>query len=201
MGFEKSYQKFKKLSYKWRAIIFLPLLKLLAKLKITPNKITSFRLLFVFPLACYFYLENLWGVLVLYLLFWFLDLIDGALARYLNIQSDKGRFLDSVVDNFMYAFVIVGFIYLQAALAWLLAYNILIELVTQLLATIKKRAGQPSDWLISVTPDIPYFKTIAHVALISYLVSFNILNPVFLVLNVWLTVTSLYYFWAIRKKD
>ena len=201
MGFERSYQKFKKFTYKWRAINFLPLLKLLAKSKITPNKITSFRLLFIFPLAYYFYLENLWGVLIFYLLFWFLDLIDGALARYLHVQSDKGRFLDSVVDNFMYSFLILGFIYLEVAWTWLLAYNILIELTVQLLATIKKRVGQPSDWLISVTPNLPYFKSLAHVALIIYLVGYNILNPVFLILNIWLTITSLYYFWAIRKKD
>jgi phosphatidylglycerophosphate synthase len=200
MGFNNWYKNFKKDSINWRAKYFRSVLKLMAKLKITPNGITCFRLLFIFPLAYCFYLENLWGVLVFYLLFWLFDLLDGALARYLNIQSDKGRFLDSVVDNFMYAFLILGFIYLESAIVWLLAYNILIEITAQVLATIKKRAGQPSDWLIKVTPDIPYFKSLAHLLLILYLFNLDILNIGFVFLNIWLTVTVFYYFKSIKKK-
>lgn len=201
MGFGNWYTNFKKDSQDWRAKYFRPILKLLVKLKVTPNKLTTFRLIFVFPLAYYFYLNNLWGVLVVYLLFWLLDLFDGALARYLNTQNDKGRFFDSVVDNFMYGFLILGFIYLQAAWVWLLAYNILLELTVQVLATIKKRAGQPSDWLIKVTPDAPYFKTLAHAGLFLFFLGYDYLNIIFIVLNIWLTLTAFYYFVAIQKKN
>ncbi|MBD3360003.1 MAG: hypothetical protein GF365_04845, partial [Candidatus Buchananbacteria bacterium] len=190
MGFNDWYKKFKKDSVQWRAKYFKPALVLLTKLKIKPDDITVFRLLLVFPLAYFFYLENLWGVFLVYVLFWLLDLLDGALARYLNLQHDKGRFLDSVVDNFMYAFLMLGFIYLQAAWVWLLAYNILIELFTQLLATIHKRINTPTDWLIKITPDIPYFKSFSHLALLIYWLGYNILNPFYLILNIWLTLTA-----------
>jgi len=201
MGFASWYKNFKKNSINWRAKYFKPILKLLVKIKVTPNGITCFRLLFIFPLAYCFYANNLWGVLIFYLLFWILDLFDGALARYMNIESDKGRFIDSVVDNFMYGFLLLGFIYWQTALVWLLAYNILIEFITQLLATIKKRSKTPSDWIIKVTPDIPYFKTISHVFLLIYLFGYNLLNPGYLVLNIWLTLTACYYLWQIKKRD
>jgi len=134
------------------------------------------------------------------LFFWLVDLLDGSLARYLNSQNDKGRFLDSLVDNFMYACLILGFIYLQVAFAWLLALNILLELIVQLLCTIKKREKEPSDWLINAQADLPYFKTIAHAALIIYLFGCNILNPVFLLLNILLMITSLYYYFIIKER-
>jgi len=200
MFLDKAYQRFKKFSTKWRALNFLPLLKLLAKLKITPNQITVFRLFFVLPLAYCFYAGNLLGVLIWYLIFWALDLIDGALARYLKIQSDKGRFLDSVIDNFMYAWLILGFIYLGAVKVWLLAYNIVLELFAQLLATIYKRAGQPSDWLINVQPDLPYFKTLSHTALLLYFFGYNILLPAFWLINILLTFSALYYLIKILQK-
>lgn len=199
MFLDKSYQNFKKKSYVWRAKYFKPVLKLLARIKITPNKITSFRLIFVLPIVFYFYHGNLLGVLIFYLIFWTLDLVDGALARYLQTSNDKGRFLDSVVDNFMYAVLILGFIYLNVAPAWLLAYNIAIELFVQMLATIKKRYGQKSDWLISVTPDLPWFKSISHAVLLIYFFGFDYLTPVYYILNIGLTVTALHFYFLIRK--
>jgi len=195
------YEKYKKFSILFRAKYFKPILRLLAILKITPNQITIFRLIFIAPIAYYFFIENLTGVLIFYLLFWLLDLVDGALARYLGLQSDKGRFLDSVVDNFMYAVLILGFIYIEAAWAWLLAANILLEFMVQLLATIKKKLNTPSDWLINVQPDAPYFKSAAHLALLAYFFGYNFLNPFFVFLNGWLAITVFYYFLIIEKKN
>lgn len=151
-------------------------------------------------MAYFYYVGNLWGVLVFYLLFWFLDLIDGALARYLGVQNDKGRFFDSVVDNFMYGFAILGFIYLGIGFAWLLAYNILIEYITQLLITVKKCKKLPTDWLIHIAPDAPYFKTLGHAALLLFVFGFNVINPVFFVLNTWLTLTAVYYLIIINQQ-
>ncbi|MFC1598521.1 CDP-alcohol phosphatidyltransferase family protein [Patescibacteria group bacterium] len=201
MFLDAAYQKFKKFSSKWRAINFLPLLKLLARLKITPNKITAFRLLFALPIIYCFYVGNLLGVLIFYLIFWFLDLVDGSLARYLKLQSDKGRFLDSVVDNFMYVFLVLGFIYLGAVKVCLLAYNIIFELFAQLLATIAKKANQPSDWVINVQPDLPYFKSLAHAALLLYFFGYDILLPAFVLINCLLTITAIYYFVKILKSN
>jgi len=200
MWLEEKYLHIKKLSQEWRSKYLKPLWKFLADIKITPNKITGFRLLFIFPLAYYFYLGNLTGYLVVYLLFWLCDLFDGALACYLNIASDKGRFFDSFVDNLMYAFLILGFIYLLPPLAFLLAFNILMEITVQILATIKKCSKMQSDWLIKVHPNLPYFKTIAHAALLLYFFGYNYLNQIFIILNLSLTIFALYYLRGIIKE-
>ena len=198
MNFTNWYKKYKDSSYKWRAKYFQPLLKLLAKWKVTPNQITTWRLLFILPLIYYFYFGNLLGCFIFYVLFWLTDLLDGSLARYLNTSSDKGRFLDSVVDNFMYAVVIAGFIYLLPGSAWLLAANIILELFVQLLATVAKCRTIPSDWLIKVLPDAPYFKTLAHLALFLYFCGVDLINPLFIILNLWLLGAALYYYKLIK---
>jgi len=200
MWFEKKYTAFREITYKWRAKYFQPVLKLLAILKITPNQITTFRLLFIFPIAYYFYLGNLFGVLIFYLLFWFLDLFDGSLARYLNATNDKGGFLDTLVDHFVYSVLILGFIYLQAANILLLAYNIVVQLFINLLVNIKNWKKEESNWLIKVKPVVPYFKTIAHLFLFLYVFGINFLNPAFVILNLWMTIVSLYYFFIIQKE-
>ena len=195
------YGQFLNFSMNWRAKYFLPILKSLARWKISPNQITTFRLIFIFPIAFYFQQRNLWGVLIFYLLFWFLDLIDGSLARYLQIENDKGRFLDTVVDNFMYSFAILGFIYLGAASAYLLTYNILIELILQLLAIIKKREKETSNWLIKAQADLPYFKTIIHLVLILYLFGADYLDITFIFVNTFTTILAFYYFIIIKNRN
>jgi len=199
MSFETNFTKFRQWSYKWRAKYFQPILKLLAKLKITPNQITSFRLLFIFPIAYYFYLNNLTGVFIFYLLFWILDLFDGSLARYLNISNDKGGFLDSLTDHFVYSVIILGFIYLQAANVIILAYNIIIQLLVNLLVNVKNSGQEKTNWLFKVKPYLPYFKTLAHLSLFLYFLGYNYLNFAFLFLNIWMTIDCLYFYFKIKN--
>jgi len=199
MGFKKGYEQLKDFFYKFRARYFRPILELLADLKITPNQITVFRFLFIVPIAYYFCLNNVIAAGIFYIIFGLLDLFDGALARYLNKQNDKGRFLDSFVDNFLYCFLILGFIYIKAASPSILAFNILLELAVQTLATIKNAPNFTSDWLIRVQPDVPYFKTIAYVVLFLYVIGINFLQPIFIILNLWLALTVVYYFFIIKK--
>jgi len=200
MTTEGLYTHYKNLSYDWRARYFAPILKILASLKITPNQITYFRLIFALPLAYFFLTYNLLGIFITYSLFWIVDLFDGSLARYLNMTTDKGRFIDTILDNFMYAFLIVGFIYLKSAIAYILAYNILAELSVQLLSIVKKQRTTPSDFIIRAEANTPYFKTAAHAALAFYVFGINLLNPVFIILDLLLTITALYYFLSIQKK-
>jgi phosphatidylglycerophosphate synthase len=194
------YEQYKKFSIVWRSKYFQPVLKLLADLKITPDQITFFRLIFLVPVIYYFYWLNLWGVLIFYLIFWFLDLFDGALARYLRAENDKGRFLDTIIDNFAYGVLMVGFISLDIAWGWLLAFNILAEISVQVLAIIQKQRTKPSDWLIKAEANLPYFKTISHLTLIFYLLGHNYINSVFLCLNFGLVLTFFYYLWLIKQE-
>ena len=202
MWFEKNYQKFLKAFHRWQAKYLKIILKFLADLNIKPNQITNFRLLLVLPLVyfLFFNIQLFWAGIT-YILFWVLDLFDGALARYLHVENDKGRFLDTVVDNFIYSVVILAMIYLVAANSLILAYHILIQITVQLLAIIKKREKEESNWLINAQANIPYFKAVSHIALAFYYFGLNYLNPVYLLLNIWMTITSVYYFFVIQKKN
>lgn len=194
------YEQYKKASIKFRAKYFEPALQLLAMLRITPNQITIFRLFFVVPIVFYFALGSLTGVLIFYIIFWLLDLFDGALARYLNIESDKGRFLDTLVDNFMYGILIIGFIDLRVAWLWLLAANILLEYTVQILAILYKQWGKPSDFIIKAQADLPYFKSVSHSGLFLFILGLNYLNFIYYLLDVSLLATAGYYFYKLLPK-
>lgn len=194
------YEQYKKFSISFREKYFKRVLKLLADLKITPNQITIFRLIFILPIAYYFLTENLFGVLIFYSLFWIFDLFDGALARYLNKQSDKGRFLDTLVDNFMYGILMIGAIHLQVAWLWLLAANILLEYTVQILGMLYKQWGKPSDFIIKAQADLPYFKSISHLGLLLYCFGLNYLNIIYYFLDLLLLLTAGYYFYKLKPR-
>jgi phosphatidylglycerophosphate synthase len=194
------YQQYKKFSVNFRAKYFKPILEILALLRITPNQITVFRLVFVIPIIFYFALENLTGVIIFYILFWLFDLVDGSLARYLNNQSDKGRFFDTLVDNFMYGVLMIGMIDLQITWLWLLAANILLEYFVQLLAIIYKQWGKPTDYIIKAQADLPYFKSVSHLALLVYYLGLNYLAFIYYLLDLALLATAGYYFYQLFYK-
>jgi phosphatidylglycerophosphate synthase len=194
------YEQYKKESIKFRAKYFQPVLQLLAMLRITPNQITIFRLIFILPIAYYFVTENLWGAFVFYVIFWLLDLFDGALARYLNKTSDKGRFLDTFVDNFMYGVLMVGMIHLEVAWLWLLGLNIVLEYSAQILAILYKQWGKPSDFIIKAQADLPYFKSASHLGLFIYLLGADYLDLIFYLIDLGLLGTAGYYLYKLLPK-
>ena len=195
----KYYKKFTNFSRTWRSKAFLPLLKILAAFKITADGITIFRLLFLLPVIYYFSQANLGGALIFYILFWFFDLLDGALARYLGQANDKGRFLDTLVDNFGYAVLIISMIFVQGAWPWLLASNILLEVTVQILAIMKNNRQLKSDWLIKAEGNLPYFKTISHLVLLAFYFGFDYLNFSYLLLNFVLLCYCASYFLQIKN--
>lgn len=194
------YEQYKKASVSFRAKYFLPVLKLLSQWGITPNQITIFRLVFILPIAYYFVTENLAGVFIFYVIFWFLDLFDGALARYLNKASDKGRLLDTLVDNFMYGMLMVGMIHLEVAWLWLLAANIVLEYFVQLLGILYKQWGKPSDFIIKAQADLPYFKSVSHFGLFLYMLGINYLDFIFYLLDLSLFASAGYYLYKLLPK-
>tara|TARA_B100000941_G_C28506790_1_gene557865 strand:- start:1295 stop:1891 length:597 start_codon:yes stop_codon:yes gene_type:complete len=88
-----------------------PILFLLLKLKLTPNTVTFLGFL-VCCISAYFISSGsflIGGLLVL--LSGFMDIFDGALARKMELITDKGAFLDSTLDRLSEAIVLIGLIY------------------------------------------------------------------------------------------
>tara|TARA_E500000331_G_scaffold324151_1_gene340210 strand:- start:711 stop:1307 length:597 start_codon:yes stop_codon:yes gene_type:complete len=88
-----------------------PILILLIKLKLTPNFVTLTG--FAICIAATYYISAgnfvLGGVLVF--ISGIMDIFDGALARKMNLNTDKGAFLDSTFDRLSEAIILVGLIY------------------------------------------------------------------------------------------
>ena len=88
-----------------------PILFLLLKLKLTPNAVTFLGFL-ICCISAYFISSGsflLGGLLVLFS--GFMDIFDGALARKMELITDRGAFLDSTFDRLSEAIVLIGLIY------------------------------------------------------------------------------------------
>ncbi|KAA6225437.1 MULTISPECIES: CDP-alcohol phosphatidyltransferase family protein [unclassified Campylobacter] len=83
----------------------------LAKTKITPNQITILAGIFVLISFVFISLKMAFVAGIFFLLYDFLDHIDGMLARYKNMSSKFGKFLDEFVDNIAFngVFILIFF--------------------------------------------------------------------------------------------
>ena len=88
-----------------------PILFLLIKLKLTPNLITLIGFGTCVIAAYYISIGSfvLGGLLVF--ISGVMDIFDGAMARKMNLITDKGAFLDSVFDRLSESIILVGLIY------------------------------------------------------------------------------------------
>ncbi|MDD1691793.1 MAG: CDP-alcohol phosphatidyltransferase family protein, partial [Methanoregula sp.] len=96
-------------NYRSHAKIFTdPLVSIFIKLKITPNILTIAALLASAAAGILFYLRlELWGIVAVAVNA-FCDMMDGAVAREMKIQSVRGDFLDHAVDRYADIFIICG---------------------------------------------------------------------------------------------
>jgi phosphatidylglycerophosphate synthase len=188
-----------KKSQEWRAIIYQPILQFLTALKIKANTITNFRLILGLVFLYVFTLNPKIASLLL-LLTIFLDSFDGSLARYQNTQSDRGKFLDVVVDHAIYVLMLFSFISLGVN-GLNVAINIWIVGMSYFLAVIYKQENKSSDWIIKPYPKLSYLRLIN--VLVFYLFIWfekDWLDQGLLISNLLATFLSLYYWIRIQKR-
>ncbi|HUW72064.1 MAG TPA: CDP-alcohol phosphatidyltransferase family protein [Candidatus Humimicrobiaceae bacterium] len=102
---EEKREKFKKIS-SWTGNIF-------SKSGLTPNQYTLIS--FVFVLVAFYFLlkERLVWALIFFLLATFLDFIDGAVAKFLQKETKKGAYLDTICDRYVEGIILLGFLFLS----------------------------------------------------------------------------------------
>jgi len=112
--YSKSEKAMMEASQNWREKALLPLLKILSFLKVSPNQLTYLSLFFGVAF-CFIFLLGFPGAKMIAFLMLavhvLLDGIDGPLARYLGVESNKGSFTDSTVDQLVVAFSTITLIY------------------------------------------------------------------------------------------
>ena len=88
-----------------------PVLFLFIKLKLTPNLITLIGFGVCVIAAYYISIGSfiLGGLLIL--MSGIMDIFDGAMARKMNLITDKGAFLDSTFDRLSESIILIGLIY------------------------------------------------------------------------------------------
>lgn len=89
-----------------------PIVALLAKLRVTPNALTVFGLVMHIPVA-WALVNGWWRWAAFFGIFSVADVLDGALARYLNQESTSkfGAFLDSTTDRIAEVLVFGGLVW------------------------------------------------------------------------------------------
>ena len=200
MSWKKLHDSFFNKTYKLRNKYYAPVLKFLHAKGVTANHITNGRIFFIIPITYFLFLNvDFFWAGVWYLLFWLVDTVDGSLARYAGTESHKGKFYDGIIDNFMYSFVLIGFIFNQVVSPAIIAYHILIQLFVFLLAVVKNQQNKASDWFIYQQAEAFYHKLLVHVFLGLYaFLGIDMLEPWFILHNTWLTYDAVSYYLAIQ---
>ncbi len=108
----------------WYERTFRGLGEKLARLKITPNQLTILSLIPAVA-SCYFFSQQivLWGVVCMAVSF-FIDALDGSLARATGMTTKIGKVLDPVVDRYVEFLVLFGLALGEMAEFWATMYCI-----------------------------------------------------------------------------
>ena len=169
----------------WLTISYL-LVKPLAKLKITPNILSIFGLLF----GVLLYLNALtnWAVILLTLSL-ICDGIDGSLAIITGKASKWGAMLDSVVDRVTEFFWALTFIAIGAN-KYVVIAALLIASVQEYLRARAGGLGLSEVGVVTIA-ERPVRASILFVAIIAFILNIEIVN---ILANIWLIMQSISFF-------
>ena len=81
-------------------------------LPFTPNHYTFTAILFALGSFYFLIKQKLILAIILFLIAGFLDLVDGAVARYRGIESKMGAYLDTIIDRYIEGILLIGLFFL-----------------------------------------------------------------------------------------
>jgi phosphatidylglycerophosphate synthase len=173
----------------WRESFLKPLLR---HIRFTGNDITTFRLLLAlsfpflilrFPLLAWLFIFTSFS----------LDALDGPVARFKNTDSDRGKFIDVLIDQITFILLILGLIRLFPDLSQVLTTLGFIIPLTYLITIIYKNEKSSSDWIIKPKTQLTIYKIIFIIIIISYLT--QVLSKEIVWLLLWLeAITAGFHF-------
>lgn len=196
---EKIYYKFASLRTKF----FNPISKVLTFFHITPDILSYKGMLlmvaFIF-VAGHSLVFGFWLIVSRMLL----DILDGPLARYQKTGSDRGKFVDVLMDQLGFAMFVFGIIKLGLITGLVGAiYLYLIALVT-ILMIIKNSFSRQSNWLFFASAGaFPYLFIYASYALFGFYAygGNNYLCGSSKIFTGLLVAKALMDYWSIRTYD
>jgi len=127
-----------------------PSAALLTRIGLTPNNVSILSFIFsVLAGICYYFSYPdsvcsriyLSAALVFVILNSFTDAVDGVMARQTNMQSDRGDFLDHVIDRYADTFIICG-IFFAGFVNWMIGVLAIVGvLITSYMGTQAQAVG------------------------------------------------------------
>lgn len=86
--------------------------KIFSKTGLSPNTFTLISLFFAIISFLFLIQRNLILASIFFLFAAFLDLIDGAVAKFTNSATKKGAYLDTIFDRYVEGIILLGFLFL-----------------------------------------------------------------------------------------
>lgn len=132
---EEKREKFKGISQRFGQVF--------SKLGLTPNQYTLISLFFVILSFSFLIRADLILALIFFLAAALLDFIDGAVAKFLQKESKKGAYLDTICDRYVEGIILLGFLFLPLLPVFLSAKVwIFLALFGSFLTTYAKAAAK-----------------------------------------------------------
>ena len=166
----------------WLRISFI-LVRPIAKLKITPNMLSTFGLFF--GVLLFFNAENNWAILLL-ITSLICDGIDGSLAIVTNKESKWGAAVDSIFDRLTEVFWALTFIAIGANQNVVMA-AVLLAAVQEYLRARAAGLGLAEVGVVTIA-ERPVRAAILFVALVAAVLDLEIINQIAII---WLVMQSI----------
>lgn len=166
----------------WLRISFI-LVKPIAKLKITPNMLSTFGLFF--GVLLFFNAENNWAILLL-ITSLICDGVDGSLAIVTNKESKWGAAVDSIFDRLTEVFWALIFIAIGANQNVVMA-AVLLAAVQEYLRARAAGLGLAEVGVVTIA-ERPVRAAILFVALVAAVLDLEIINQIAII---WLVMQSI----------
>ncbi len=120
--------------------------KIFGFLPVTPNQWTLISVFFAFVCLYFLIKQNLILAIVFFIIAGFLDFVDGAVARYKNIATKIGAYLDTIADRYVEAILLFGMLFLPLPKILVPSYVwIFLILFGSIITTYAKAAVKEKD--------------------------------------------------------
>jgi phosphatidylglycerophosphate synthase len=183
---------------KYRTQKFTRILKVLDSLGLTPNMLSFSTIFFILLLVLT--IKNYPGIALFML--WFamlIDGLDGSLARYKKMASDKGKFTDMMCDSINFTLVMVGFVIAGLVNPILAIIYVYFMLLLKVFIIVKRQLTQESDWLVhpmaGFFPNIPIILSVLFFTVYAIFATLFSFWPIGIFLTIS-NVTSLVIYWS-----
>lgn len=120
--------------------------KIFSLIPLSPNQYSLISLVFA-SISCFFLIkQNLILTIVFFLIAGFLDFIDGAVARYKDISTKVGAYLDTICDRYVEGILLFGMLFLPLPKILIPGFGwIFLILFGSLMTTYTKAAAKEKD--------------------------------------------------------